>query len=539
MKIQKYFFFGFLFIALFIFPRPSPADVGPTYAIVNCKIVPVTSPVIEKGVIIIRDGLIEAFGPKEKVVIPEDAEIIEASGLIAYPGLIDAHTNLFLEVAKEEPPSPGRIPQEAGEEKKVQNPDLLSYKLLKPKKTTIESYHRIGITTVLVAPEKGIYAGQSVLLNLNGEKTEAMVIQNPVALHINFATERAGYPSSLMGTMAFLRQSFLDADYYSFYQSQFGKTLRGMKRPEFNPFLEALLPYSGQKKPIVFTCNNQEDIKRGLGLIEEFKLNALLSGANEAWRVAGILKKTNVPLLVTINFKPPVTSFYVNQGEELKEKAEKEIYPANASNLAKEGIRFALTSYGVPEASNILKNIQAAIKAGLPKEEALRALTIVPAQFLGINQILGSLESGKIANVILTSGEIFDEKTQVEKVFVDGILFKIEKPPKDVKPSALNISGSWKAIISGPMGEVEVAVELEQEGNQVSGTLSSSYGKWEIRDGLLSGNDLSFSILATIMGETMEMGFSGKAEKDTIEGTISFSGGRAELRATRIPKSTN
>ena len=539
MKFKTYLFFVFVFVLLLVRVPASKADVGPTYAIVNCKIVPVTSPIIEKGVIIIRDGLIEALGPKEKVIVPEDAEVIEAEGLTAYPGLIDGHTNLFLEIAKEEPPSPGRVPQETGEEKRVQNPDLLSYKLLKPKKATIESYHKIGITTVLVAPEEGIYAGQSVLLNLNGEKTEAMVIQNPVALHINFATERAGYPSSLMGTMAFLRQSFLDADYYSSYQSQFGKTLRGMKRPEFNPFLEALLPYSGQKKPIIFTCNNQEDIRRSLGLIQEFKLNSLLSGANEAWRVAGILKKTNIPLLVTINFKPPVTSLYVNQGEELKEKAEKEIYPANASNLAKEGIKFALTSYGVPEASNILKNIQAAIKSGLPKEEALRALTIVPAQFLGINQILGSLESGKIANVILTSGEIFDEKTEVEKVLVDGILFKIEKPPKDVKPSALNISGSWKATISGPMGEIEATVELEQEGSRISGTIASSYGKWEIKDGLLSGNELSFTILATIMGETTELAFSGKAEKDTIEGTIAFAGGRAELRATRIPKSTN
>lgn len=312
-----------------------------------------------------------------------------------------------------------------------------------------------------------------------------------------------------------------------------------MKRPEYSPFLEALLPYSVQKRPIIFTCHNLEDIKRSLRLIEEFKLNALLSGANEAWRVAEILKRTKVPLLVTVNFKPPLTSFYVNQGEELREKAEKEIYPANASHLFKEGIRFALTSYGVTEASNIMKNIQAAIKAGLPKEEALKALTITPAQFLGFNQILGSLEPGKVANLILTSGEIFEEKTQVEKVFVDGILFKIEKPPKEVKPSALNIAGSWTATVSGPMGEMEMSVELEQEANQVKGTLSSTFGKWEIRDGILSGNDLSFTILATIMGETMELAFSGKAEKDNIEGTIAFAGGRAELRATRIPKATD
>jgi len=539
MKIQKNLFFVFLIAALLVQVPTSKADVGPTYAIINCKIVPVTSPAIEKGVIIIRNGLIESLGPKEKVAIPEDAEIIEAEGLIAYPGLISAHTSLFLEPPKEEPPTPMIVPTETQEVKKGMNSDLFAFKLLKPKKSTIESYQRIGVTTVLVAPERGIFAGQSVLLNLNGEKAEAMIIKNPVALHINFATERQAYPSSLMGTMALLKQSFLDADYYSLCQAQFAKAPNGIKRLEYDPFLEALLPYAKEKKPIIFTCNNLEDIKRALRLIDKFKLNALLSGANEAWRVADILKKTKIPLLVTLNFKPPFTSIYINQGEELKEKAEKEIYPANTSNLYKEGIKFALTSYGLTEASSILKNIQSAVKAGLPKEEAIKALTINPAQFLGVNQILGSLEPGKIANVILTSGEVFEEKTQVEKVFVDGILFKIEKPPKEAKPSALNIAGSWKATISGPMGEMEMTVEIEQEGNEIRGFISSSFGKWEIRDGVLSGNDLSFTLAATIMGETMEMNFSGKAEKDTIEGTIAFAGGKAELRATRVPKGTN
>jgi len=136
------------------------------------------------------------------------------------------------------------------------------------------------------------------------------------------------------------------------------------------------------------------------------------------------LKKTPIPLLVTLDFRPPNGSMYVNQGEDLKKKAEAEIYPANAANLVKEGLRFALTTFGLNDGSTALKNIQLAIKAGLPQEEALKALTIQPAQYLGLAQQLGSLEPGKIANVILTKGELFDEKTQVEKVFVDGILWK-------------------------------------------------------------------------------------------------------------------
>ncbi|GAG01427.1 unnamed protein product, partial [marine sediment metagenome] len=246
MKIKKNRLFIYLFAVILLFTATSSARVTPTYAIVNCKIIPVTGSPIEKGIIIIRDGLIESLGPQGKISIPEDAEIIKAEGLFAYPGLIDAHTNLFLELPKEEPRRPGTARTTAAEprqKEKAQHPDLMALKLLKPKKTAVAGLHKIGITTVLVAPERGIYAGQSVLLNVNGDKAEPMVIKSPVALHVNFTTARGTYPSSLMGTMAFLRQSFLDTGHYSSHKSQFTKSSRGLKRPEYNPFLEALSPY--------------------------------------------------------------------------------------------------------------------------------------------------------------------------------------------------------------------------------------------------------------------------------------------------------
>jgi len=539
MKTKKNRLFICLFAVILLFTATSSARVTPTYAIVNCKIIPVTGSPIEKGIIIIRDGLIESLGPQGKISIPEDAEIIKAEGLFAYPGLIDAHTNLFLELPKEEtrrPETMRTVSAEPQQKEKAQHPDLMALKLLKPKKTAVADLHKIGITTVLVAPERGIYAGQSVLLNINGEIAEPMVIKSPVALHVNFTTASGTYPSSLMGTMAFLRQSFLDTEYYSSYKSQFSKSARGLKRPEYNPFLEALLPYVVKKSPIFFNCANLEDIKRALGLIKEFKLNAFLTGANEAWRVADLLiKNANVPLLVSLDFKPPMTSIYVNQGEELKKKAEEEIYPANAANLHKKGLTFALTSQGLKKPDDILKNVQKAIKAGLPKEEALKSMTIIPAKFLGVSSFLGSLEPGKIANIILTSGEIFDEKAKVERIFVDGISFEIKKPPKGEKPSAVNIAGRWSATVSSSMGEWESTMELEQDGNQISGNISTRMGRWEIRDGILSGNELALSISATIMGETMDVAFSGTAEKDSIEGTITFMEWSMELKAKRIP----
>lgn len=416
--------------ALAAAPSPPAGDVGPTYAVRNCRIVPMAGPVIEKGAIIIRDGLLESVGPVDKIKVPDDAEIVEAEGLVAYPGLVSAFSNAFLEQparpeaqgasfedfpqARTQPALPDPFPP---------GPGAMVLDQLKPRKPALESFHRAGFTTVLAAPARGIFEGQSVVLNLNGEALGPMVVRNGAALHINFTTERGAYPSSLMGTIAHIRQSFIDAGYYAARQAQYAKGAAGLKRPEYDARLEALVPFVRDRRPVVFQCNNVEDIKRALKIAAEFKLNALLAGANEAWRAADALKKSPVPLLVAVDFRPPAASKYATQGEELRKKAEAEIYPANAANLAREGIAFALVSGANADGAAVLKGVRAAIKAGLDKDAALRALTVVPARCLGLDQALGTLEPGKIANVVLVKGEILDEGARVAKVFADGVLF--------------------------------------------------------------------------------------------------------------------
>ncbi|HUU52231.1 MAG TPA: amidohydrolase family protein, partial [Candidatus Heimdallarchaeota archaeon] len=175
---------------------------------------------------------------------------------------------------------------------------------------------------------------------------------------------------------------------------------------------------------------------------------------------------------------------------------------------------------------------------GLPKNEALKAMTIHPAGALGVDNILGSLQKGKIANIVLTSGEIFDEKSQVRRVFVDGISFTIEQPPEKSKATEAqtDISGKWQAELASAMGNMESTIEFKQDGNQVNGTISTEMGKWEIENGVLSGKALTFTVTANIMGESISMEFSGMAETDNIEGSLSFTQGSAQLKAKRIPE---
>jgi hypothetical protein len=223
--------------------------------------------------------------------------------------------------------------------------------------------------------------------------------------------------------------------------------------------------------------------------------------------------------------------------EDLKIKAEEEIYPANAYNLHKEGIPFALTSNGLTKPSDILKNAKKAINAGLPRYEVLKAMTIQPARALGIDNILGSIEQGKIANIVLTSGKIFDDKSVVRRVFVDGISFEIKQPAEksEAAPAQVDISGRWQGEFTSAMGNMESTIEFKQDGTHLSGTIATEMGSWEIENGTISGKDLTFTITANVMGESVSMDFSGTAESDQIEGTISFMQTSARLRASRIP----
>ena len=536
MKTQKFILSLFLSV-LVITVFSMSAEVGPTYAIVHCTVVPVSGPPLENGVILIRDGLIESIGIFGDIDIPDDAEVIEAGEMYAYPGLISAHTNLLLEPAQ--PPSQTQreassSPQ-SDEKPGWQKTDLLAFENLRIKTTTIEDLYKAGITTVLISPKQNIFAGQSVILNLRGENKEAMVLKQPFGLHINFVTSRGEYPSSLMGTMALLRQSFLDAEHNFLYKNQFAKSSGGLKRPPYDPFLESLFPYVIEKKPVIFTCANLEDIKRAIRLTEEFKLNSYISGANEAWRAVDWIKKAELPLLVSLDFKPPSMSKYVRQGDALKKEAEEIIYPANAANLHKVGVKFALTSLGLTKSADILKNLRTVIKAGLPEEAALKAMTIYPAEYLGIDSLVGSLQPGKIANVVLTSGKIFEEKSAVRKVFVDGMMFEVKQTPKKAESTTLDISGKWKAVIDSPMGAMDMTIEFIQDGSQITGSFTSEMGKWEITEGILSAKELSFSISADIMGQSMSMEFSGTVDNESLEGDISFPDGSAKLTATKIP----
>ncbi len=296
----------------------SPRSIPATYAITNVRLVPVTSPVIEKGTIVVRDGLIAAMGPS--VAVPGDARVIDGTGLTVYPGLIDAYSTHGVPNAPVQgaggggrgggggggfggpAATPARSAPNSNYPAGLQ-PEVSVVELLKADDEAFSGPTSAGITTALSGSGSGIFQGQSAVINLAGADVNAIVVKAGVSQNIGFSPLRnGGYPNSLMGVFSALRQELLDAQHYRDVKAAYDKSPRGMTRPEFDPSLEALLPALAGKQPVIMYASTQREIERALDLAREFGLRPIIAGGLESHLVAARLKAENVPVLLTLNF---------------------------------------------------------------------------------------------------------------------------------------------------------------------------------------------------------------------------------------------
>jgi imidazolonepropionase-like amidohydrolase len=508
-----------------------------TYAITNARIVTVSGPTIERGTVVIRNGLIAAVGAN--VNTPSDARIIDGAGLTVYPGLIDSYTNLAIPEAAPSPspggggggggffaaqqrPSPGgpNSTQPPGLQ-----PEVMVEDVIRPGGNEIEASRSIGITTALTSPRTGIWMGQSALINLSGDSPQEMIVRSPVAMHVGFTPLRGGYPGSLMGVFATLRQMMLDAQRYRDSLAAYERSPRGMRRPESDRSLAALVPVVDGRMPVVMLANSEREISRALDLAAEFKLRLIIAGGRESDRVAARLAKQNVPVLLSLNLPRRTTAALPEADPEpmrvLRERVEAQ---QTAGKLAKAGVRFAFESGSLTNISDLLRNANVAIENGLSAMDALRAFTIWPATIFGVDSQLGSIETGKIANLTVTRGDLFDRNSRVAHVFIDGR--PVDLRPVGGGPGGRNaLSGTWNLNVNLGQGEKTATLILQQEGEQLSGSIAGSLGAGEISNASTNpAGEVRFSIPLEIEGQTKEATFTGTVTGDQIRGTVTVVG---------------
>jgi imidazolonepropionase-like amidohydrolase len=421
------------------------ADTPNVYAIRGARIVTAAGAPIESGTIVIRHGLIEAVGPS--VTAPPDADVIDGKGLTVYPGLIDLGNTRAADQPVPHPPANMRTTAELERWKQTQilKPYALAADVVKvddPELTTLAS---AGITSVLATPSGDVITGQSALVNVAappddpqignvvGNRRRLIVVKTPVALHVTFPNRpRAGanaYPESLMGVIAFVRQAFLDAQHYGLEKAHYQRVKTGVG-PDQDPVYDAMLEALDRKLPVAFEANESREILRALKMARELKLDAIITGGRDAGAVAADLKSQNVPVIFSLNYPQRSRLLAPDADESVNALRARADTPKVPAALAKAGVLFAFESAGLTDPKEFVRNAAKAVKAGLAPDAAIRALTLNAATIAGAADRLGSIEKNKIANLVVTDGDLFDEKTKVTRVFVNGRAVALDAPAR-------------------------------------------------------------------------------------------------------------
>jgi imidazolonepropionase-like amidohydrolase len=314
--------------------------------------------------------------------------------------------------------------------------------LVDPTAAALGRAARAGITAMLATPSGDAIRGQSALITTALPEDEPqigavadprkglMVLRTPVALHVTFSNNPAGgaaYPNSLMGVIAFVRQAFLDAQHFAAAQKLLdGASATVAQRTHYQPAFEAMQPALNGRLPVAFEGEEIRDILRALDMAKAFKLDPIITNGREAGEVSADLKAVNARVILSLNYPTRPQNLAPDADEPLRVLRDRAEAPKTAAALAKAGVPFAFATAGLSEPRDFIKNAAKAVHSGLSREDALRALTLQAATIAGAADRLGSLEAGKIASLLVTEGDLFDEKMQIKHVFVGGRRMNLE-----------------------------------------------------------------------------------------------------------------
>lgn len=386
-------------------------------AIRNARIVPVTGPEIENGTIVIRDGKITAIGAA--VAVPSGAQVIDARGLSVYPGMIDAGTSLGLvEIGQG---ASGTVDtSELGD----LNPHAKASVAVNPHSAHVGVTRVDGVTSVLSSPTGGLISGQAAFINLLGTTPVEMAVIPEAALVINYPRlgTRGGdfggdqQSTSLAEVLAAsdrqveqIRKLLRDAEAYGRARDAYAKD-KSLPRPDHNVALDSLVPYVRGERLVIFRADREGEIRGAIRFAEEMKLKPIILGGDDAWKIAGFLKEKNVPVVLTGTLNLPI-----------REDDAYDTLFESAAKLQQAGVRFAISTGNSGSAvRNLPFHAGMAAAFGLPKAEALKAVTLYPAQILNVADRMGSLEVGKVANLVITDGDLLETRTHVRRLFIDG-----------------------------------------------------------------------------------------------------------------------
>lgn len=520
-----------LLLAVLLYAQITPVtglreNTPSVHAFTNARIVVAPGKVIPKGTLIIREGVIEAVG--ENIIPSADARIWNLEGLSLYAGLIELSSDLGMPKPQQAGAQAGGMatpftavqqrppeaPKGAAHWNNRVQPNFDASLEFKADAKAAEKLRSQGFTLALSTPQIGIFRGSSALVSLGDGSGSDLIVKRNIAQTVALEQVQGfggGYPNSLMGVIALIRQTWYDADWYRKAHDSYARKPLGQKRPETNAALEALVLSAQGKQPVIMEVADDLSFLRAAKIGKEFSLNLWIRGSGQEYRRLDAIKSAKLPVIVTLNFPepPPVDSPEETYPVTLEELRHWDAAPENPGRLAKAGIPIALTSSDLKDAGTFLSQVRKAVERGLSQDAALAALTVNPAKWLGLDRRYGTIEKGKAANIVITDGNLFDEKTKVREIWIDGKQYEVKLPP------AIDSRGVWDVKISGTWMQEEKSASTEEGTLTLRGEIEKPTGSLKLK-----GKELR---LTSVSYANQKLAFAFAADSINIKGIIRLS----------------
>jgi imidazolonepropionase-like amidohydrolase len=568
MKQFNFSCFGRLFLSLaltlpvWVFAQDDQplAPVSRTYAITNVNIIQAPGRKIDMGTILVKDGIIKAVG--KTVSIPPEAIVIKADSMYVYAGFIDGLSRVGVikpkeETNRERPKDPGNPTNErAGitPQNDVRNE-------LNPADKSLEELRSVGFTTAHVVPYGGMLPGNGSIILLGGSSADNMVLASKTSFYSELTSAQRVYPSTIIGVMAKWRELYRQASLSKNYETLYASNRAGLERPTTDRVLEAFYPVIDKRQPVLFKSEKILDIQRVLTLQGDFGFSLMLADVKEGWDVTNKIKAANAKTFLSLDLpeaKKEVKDGDKKEGDkkddkkaksavelekEALEKRKEEFtakYTAQPAVFQKAGIAFGFSSLSA-KPKDIPANLRRMIAAGLTEDQALAALTTTPAQLLGLSDRMGSIDNGKMANLVISDKSYFNEKAKVRYVFVDGQLYTLdvkEEKKGDKNGAKASVQGNWSYSTETPQGTNTGKIKLKNADGTYSGTITSNMSdkETEIKNVTVDGNKLSFTFDFQMGSNTMAIEVNLTIDGTSFDGSMNVgSYGSFPMKGSKDP----
>jgi imidazolonepropionase-like amidohydrolase len=514
--------------------------VTSTYAITNATVFKAPGDPGSKATILIKDGVILGVG--NSLSLPKEAKIIAGDSLFVYPGFIDGAGTMGIVKPKDVERPKDFVSSNPTDEIAGITPWRMAPEPYAASSTLVDDWRKAGFTLSQVVPDGGMLPGKTALMVLGDAKNNNL-LRNNVAMAANFRSSRGMYPATLAGVMAKFRDLYqntsLILDHEKLYASN-----AGVKRPQASPSQVALSPVVQKQMPVLFTAATELEIRRVLSLQKELGFKLVLTGLENYESVIGLIKSSGTPVLIKLQV-PDDKSIKAQKAEGVTDatKAQyarvKESYAKalkQAAQLEQAGIMFAFSTADAKPA-DVKKTIQTLMENGLSERAALAALTTHPATILGISSMAGTLEKGKMANLILATDSLFKEESQIKHVIADGYVFDYELKKKTApatsgsKPenqAAGAVEGTWEYVSETPAGSSGGEIILKRENGVLGGSITydnptgSGKASASIKNASINGKALSFEFDVSAGGMSLTVTISGEVNGKSMEGSLSI-----------------